>query len=223
MQNVVRVRRWPASPSRPLPASFGDSIRQMPDFRDRASRHPQLGPAAATVALHPVAAPVWGGRSHDVKKEENLCVDRCGSCVWCTRDTHRENERCGQGEEDCPDLERTARLGFPPSVRAGRRSRAARRAFIGALLDVTDNVNAAGAIVPPQAVVRRDGDDPLPGGGRGQGHRDVVPISPTMVPPNTISGSVTRLSPAASATTTRRWASPPRESDNPRVTPDRRA
>ena len=148
--------------SRPLPASFGDSIRQMPDFRDRASRHPQLGPAAATVALHPVAAPVCGGRSHDVKKEENLCVDRCGSCVWCTRDTHRENERCGQGEEDCPDLERTARLGFPPSVRAGRRSRAARRAFIGALLDVTDNVNAAGAIVPPQAVVRRDGDDPYP-------------------------------------------------------------
>ena len=36
------------------------------------------------------------------------------------------------------------------------------RAFIGALLDVTDNVNAAGAIVPPQAVVRRDGDDPYP-------------------------------------------------------------
>ena len=53
-------------------------------------------------------------------------------------------------------------MGFPPSVRAGRRSRAARRAFIGALLDVTDNVNAAGAIVPPQAVVRRDGDDPYP-------------------------------------------------------------
>ena len=167
MQNVVRVRRWPASPSRPLPASFGDSIRQMPDFRDRASRHPQLGTAAATVALHPVAAPVWGGRSHDAKKEQNLCVDRCGSCVWCTRDTHRENERCGQGEEDCPDLERTARLGFPPSVRAGRRSRAARRAFIGALLDVTDNVNAAGAIVPLQAVVRRDGDDPLPGADQG--------------------------------------------------------
>ena len=146
--------------SRPLPASFGDSIRQMPDFRDRASRHPQLGPAAATVALHPVAAPVCGGRSHDVKKEK-ICALTAADHVCGAHETHRENERCGQGEEDCPDLERTARLSFPPSVRAGRRSRAARRAFIGALLDVTDNVNAAGAIVPPQAVVRRDGDDPV--------------------------------------------------------------
>ena len=35
---------------------------------------------------------VWGGGSRDVKRGENLCVDRCGSCVWCTPDTHRENE-----------------------------------------------------------------------------------------------------------------------------------
>ncbi|MFC9553597.1 NAD-glutamate dehydrogenase [Rhodococcus sp. NPDC056960] len=35
------------------------------------------------------------------------------------------------------------------------------RAFIGALLDVTDNVHPeTGATVPPAAVVRRDGDDP---------------------------------------------------------------
>jgi glutamate dehydrogenase len=34
------------------------------------------------------------------------------------------------------------------------------QAFIGALLDVTDNVTADGVIVPPSGVVRHDGNDP---------------------------------------------------------------
>ena len=37
---------------------------------------------------------------------------------------------------------------------------AAYKTFIRCLLDVTDNLDAAGAIVPPRDVIRRDGDDP---------------------------------------------------------------
>lgn len=34
------------------------------------------------------------------------------------------------------------------------------RLFLGSLLDVTDNLGPAGAVVPPEGVVRHDGDDP---------------------------------------------------------------
>src|SRR5690606_12881507 len=37
---------------------------------------------------------------------------------------------------------------------------AAYRRFVGALLDITDNLDAEGRIVPPQGVLRPDGDDP---------------------------------------------------------------
>jgi glutamate dehydrogenase len=37
---------------------------------------------------------------------------------------------------------------------------AAYKTFIGSLLDITDNLDASGNILPPASVVRRDGDDP---------------------------------------------------------------
>src|SRR6202012_2325501 len=37
---------------------------------------------------------------------------------------------------------------------------AAYKTFIGALLDITDNLDAHGAVLPPKNVLRPDGDDP---------------------------------------------------------------
>ena len=45
--------------------------------------------------------------------------------------------------------------------------------YLRALLDITDN-RVAGAVVPPPLVRRLDGDDPLPGGRRRQGHRNLL-------------------------------------------------
>ena len=80
--------------------------------------------------------------------------------------------------------------------------------FLRGLLDVTDNL-VGGKVVPPPDVVRHDADDPVPGGGRRQGHGAPSPTSPTRLRASTASGSATRSPPAAApATTTRRWASP---------------
>ncbi len=46
---------------------------------------------------------------------------------------------------------------------------AAYKTFIGALLDITDNLSPEGAVIPPAGVLRLDGDDPLSGGGGRQG------------------------------------------------------
>ena len=47
------------------------------------------------------------------------------------------------------------------------------KTFISALLDITDNV-VDGKVVAPDRVVRRDGDDPVPGCRRRQGHGHVL-------------------------------------------------
>jgi len=79
--------------------------------------------------------------------------------------------------------------------------------MMSAMLDITDNLKPDG-LVHPDAVVRRDGDDPtswLPP----TKARRLSPISPTVSRPTTTSGSTTHSRRAARrATTTRSWALP---------------
>ena len=84
------------------------------------------------------------------------------------------------------------------------------RIFIRGLLDLTDNV-VDGKVVPPRRRRAPRPGRPLPRGGGRQGHGHRSPTPPTRSPPSTASGSATPSPPAARrATTTRRWASPPR-------------
>ena len=104
-----------------------------------------------------------------------------------------------------------AKGGFVLKQKPGDRDEAVEcyRLFIGALLDVTDNIHSrqdrpAGRRGPPRR--RR----PLPGGGGRQGHGDVLRHRQRDLGRARTSGSATRSPRAARpATTTRRWASPP--------------
>ena len=80
--------------------------------------------------------------------------------------------------------------------------------FLRGLLDLTDNLVAGQS----RSAERRGAPRcrrSLPGGRRGQGHRDVLRYSERRLKGNTASGWMMRLPRAApSATTTRRWGSP---------------
>ena len=87
------------------------------------------------------------------------------------------------------------------------------RTFISSLLDITDNLVAVDGeqqVVPPPQVVRHDGDDTYLVVAADKGTATFSDIANQASPSTTASGSATR-SPRAgrSATTTRRWASPP--------------
>ena len=83
------------------------------------------------------------------------------------------------------------------------------RMFVSGLLDVTDNI-VGSDVVPPPNTIRYDGDDPYLVVAADKGTA-TFSTSPTRWPRCTASGSATRSHlAAASATTTRRWASPPR-------------
>ena len=82
------------------------------------------------------------------------------------------------------------------------------RTFISALLDITDNL-VDGEVVPPQRVVRHDGDDPYLVVAADKGTATFSDIANDVSQAATGSGSATRSRPAGRpATTTRRWASP---------------
>ena len=81
--------------------------------------------------------------------------------------------------------------------------------FLRGLLDLTDNI-VDGKVVPPAGVVRHDGDDPYLVVAADKGTATFSDIANASLARATASGSATRSPPAArSATTTRRWASPP--------------
>ncbi len=78
------------------------------------------------------------------------------------------------------------------------------RTFISGLLTVTDNL-VSGEVVPPERVVRHDGDDTYLVVAADKGTRR-SPTSPTPSPRSTASGSTTPSPRAARrATTTRSW------------------
>lgn len=85
------------------------------------------------------------------------------------------------------------------------------RLFIAGLLDLTDNVDmSTGAIVTPRASSGATVTTPTSWWPRTRAPPPSL-TSPTTSPSPTVSGSVTRSPPAVrSATTTRRWVSPPR-------------
>ena len=86
---------------------------------------------------------------------------------------------------------------------------AAYKMFINALLDVTDNLKADGSVVPPPDVLRHDGDDPYLVVAADKGTATFSDIANGIADgPRLLAGRRFRLAAAASATTTRRWASP---------------
>ena len=93
--------------------------------------------------------------------------------------------------------------------RRPRRGQACYKLFIGALLSLTDNL-VDGKVVPPEKVVRHDGDDTTSSSPPTRGRRP-SPTWPTRSRSSAGSGSAAPSPRAArSATTTRPWASPPR-------------
>ena len=85
---------------------------------------------------------------------------------------------------------------------------AAYKLFINALLDVTDNLHSDGSVVPPPDCVRHDEDDPYLVVAADKGTATFSDIA-NGIAEGAASGSATRSPPAAAtATTTRRWASP---------------
>ena len=82
--------------------------------------------------------------------------------------------------------------------------------FISGLLDITDNLRRRARSCRRKDVVRHDGDDPYLVVAADKGTATFSDIANEIADRATASGSATRSPPAArSATTTRRWASPP--------------
>ena len=107
-----------------------------------------------------------------------------------------------------------AAAGLGPGGASWRRACAATRTFLRGLLDITDNQASRrhrpaarrGPLRRRRPLSRRRGR---------QGHRHLLRLSPTASAGTTASGSTTPSPPAARpATTTRRWASPPRVPGN---------
>ena len=169
----------------PGPSPRSSSIRPMSRAcicasADCPRRHPLVGPAGGFPHRGP-------GPRQGAERQE--CGDRAG-------------RRQGRLRAEAAASRRQ------PRRDPGGRASAPTSCFVSSLLDITDNLKGE-TVVPPADVVRRDGDDPYLGGGRRQGHGDLLRYRQRHCRRSTASGSTMPSPPAARpATTTRRWPSP---------------
>ena len=168
-----------------------------------------------------------GARSSSTVRRSRACI--CASARWraaacagrtapritaprCSAWSRRSRSRTPSSCRSAPRAA-SSRSACRPAAAATRSSRPARQAyinFVSSLLSITDNIDGDG-VVPPADMVRRDGDDPYFVVAADKG---TATFSDTA---NAISAEARllarrrlRLAAARPATTTRRWASPPR-------------
>ena len=194
---------------------------------DGAARPADLAIKLDSRSRRAAGAAAAGGRSSSIRRRSKACI--CASAASpaaaCAGRDRREDFRTeilglvkAQQVKNAVIVPVGAKGGFYPKLMPANPTReqfmetgiAAYKTFVNALLDVTDNLDADGQIVPPPEVLRPDGDDPYLVVAADKGTATFSDIANSIAAgTRLLAGRRLRHAAAASAMTTRRWASPP--------------